>query len=270
MAPTPSTTVAPGRLQMLGRQFDYWATVYRRTWKGSVISSFLQPVLYVAAMGVLLGSFIDAGSANLEGAASYLVYVAPGFIAVTAMQTAVGEVLWPVMAMIKWHKTYYAMLATPLRVADLVAAHLAFAAFRIMLSCAVFMGVLAFFGVYTTVAGALAAFVVQLLVGMAFAAPLYGFSAGLKSEEGFGIVYRLGVIPMTLFSGAFFPISNLGPALEWMARFTPLWHGVDLTRMLVLGNVDVPLALLHLAVLLALVVVGWWWAVRRLTARLTD
>jgi lipooligosaccharide transport system permease protein len=266
-----SSTTAPGRLEMLGRQFDYWATVYRRTWKGSVISSFLQPVLYVAAMGVLLGGFIDrGGTADLEGASSYLVYVAPGFIAVTAMQTAVGEVLWPVMGMIKWHKTYYAMLATPLRVADLVAAHLAFAAFRIMLTCAVFMVVLAFFGVYTTVGGTLAAFAVQLLVGMAFAAPLYGFSAGVKSEEAFGVVYRLGIIPLSLFSGAFFPIDNLGPVLEWVARFTPLWHGVDLTRMLVLGHVDPALAAVHLAVLVLMVVVGWWWAVRRLTARLTD
>ncbi len=276
MSSTTSTTgagsapAAPGRLEMIGRQFDYWATVYRRTWKGSVISSFLQPVLYVAAMGVLLGSFIDRGTAELEGAPSYLIYVAPGFIAVTAMQTAVGEVMWPVMGMIKWHKTYYAMLATPLRVADLVAAHLAFAAFRIMLTCAVFMVVLAFFGVYTTIGGALAAFAVQLLVGMAFAAPLYGFSAGLKSEEGFGVVYRLGIIPMSLFSGAFFPIANLGPVLEWVAMFTPLWHGVDLTRMLVLGNVDPGLAALHVAVLLVLLVVGWWWAVRRLTARLSD
>jgi lipooligosaccharide transport system permease protein len=266
----PSPTVgAPTRRQMLGRQFDYWATVYLRTWKGSAISSFLQPVLYVAAMGVLLGGFVDRGGADLEGAPSYLVYVAPGFIAVTAMQTAVGEVMWPVMGMIKWHKTYYAMLATPLRVGDLVAAHLAFAAFRITLTCAVFMVVLAFFGVYTSVGGALLAFVLQLLIGMAFAAPLYGFSAGLKSEEGFGVVYRLGIIPLSLFSGAFFPITNLGPVLEWVARFTPLWHGVDLTRMLVLGNVDPGLAMVHLAVLVALVVVGWWWAVRRLTARLT-
>jgi len=132
------------------------------------------------------------------------------------------------------------------------------------------MFVLAFLGVYTSVAGALAAFAVQLLIGLAFAAPLYGFSAGLKSEEGFGVVYRLGIIPMSLFSGAFFPISNLGPVLEWVARFTPLWHGVDLTRMLVLGNVDAGLALVHLAVLAVLAVVGWWWAVRRLTERLSD
>ena len=51
------------------------------------------------------------------------------------------------------------------------------------------------------------------------------------------------MIPMFLFSGAFFPIANLPPALEWLARLTPLWHGVDLTRMLTLGTLDVPPAL---------------------------
>ena len=52
-------------------------------------------------------------------------------------------------------------------------------------------------------------------------------------------MFRLGVIPLFLFSGAFFPIANLDPVDGGLARLTPLWHGVDLTRMLTLGTVDV-------------------------------
>jgi lipooligosaccharide transport system permease protein len=109
---------------------------------------------------------------------------------------------------------------------------------------------------------------VQILVGLAFATPVYGLSAGLKDEMPFALVFRLGVIPMFLFSGAFFPIENLSPWMEQVARLTPLWHGVDLTRMLTLDQLDASSALIHLAYLGAVVVLGYWWATRRLTRRL--
>jgi lipooligosaccharide transport system permease protein len=75
-------------------------------------------------------------------------------------------------------------------------------------------------------------------------------------------------MPLFLFSGAFFPISNLSDPLEWLARLTPLWHGVDLTRMLTLGAVDGLAAMVHVAYLGAMVGFGWWWSLRRLTNRL--
>ncbi len=270
-APTTSR-VGPhaSRWAMVVRQLDYWLTVYHRTWKGSAVSSFLMPLLYVGAMGVLLGGYVDQGTADLEGAPSYLAYVAPGLVAAHAMQTAAGEVMWPVMGMIKWNRSYYSMIATPLSVADVVAAQLLFVLFRVASSCGVFLLVLAFFGVYESVAGAVVAFFVQVLIGLAFAAPLFGFSAGLRSEAGFAVVYRVGIVPLFLFSGAFFPISNLSAPLEWLARVTPLWHGVDLTRMLTLGQVDWGLAAVHVIYLAVLVAVGWWWSVRRLTNRLVD
>lgn len=249
-------------------QLDYWLTVYRRTWKGSAVTSFVMPLLYVGAMGVLLGGFVEADPQTLEGAPTYLAFVAPGLVAAQAMQTAAGETLWPVMGMIKWGRAYFGMIATPLTVADVVAAHLLFVLFRIATTCGVFLLVLSLFDVYASVSGVVAAFFVQLLIGMAFATPIFGYSAGLAGEAGFALVYRLVIMPLFLFSGAFFPIGNLSEPLEWLARVTPLWHGVNLTRMLTLGTLDPWLAAVHVAYLAALVVVGWWWAVRRLTNRL--
>jgi lipooligosaccharide transport system permease protein len=265
-----TVTPQPGRVAMALRQTEYWKTVYRRTWRGSVISSFISPMFYVAAMGLLLGGFIDAGGGDLEGAPTYLAYIAPGLLSAHVMQTAAGEVLWPVMGAIKWNKTYYGMIATPLTTADIVAAHLMYVLFRVATTAAVFMVVLGLFGVYQSWTGAVLAFGVQLLVGLAFGAVIYGYSAGLSSEAGFALIYRLVIIPLFLFSGAFFPISNLSEPLEWLARLTPLWHGVDLTRMLTLGQVDAGMALVHLAYLTTMSALGWWWAVRRLTNRLID
>nr|WP_246305714.1 ABC transporter permease [Nocardioides marinisabuli] len=249
---------------------DYWATVYRRTWRGSIVTSFVTPLLYVLAMGVLLGGFVEADAEVLEGATTYLAFVVPGMVAATTMTTVVGEVTYPVMAMVKWNKTYYSMTATPLAVPDIVLAHLGFVAFRVTVTAAVFLAVTAPFGVYESLPGVLAALVVQVLLGMAFAAPVYAFAAGLRDETAFALVFRLGMIPMFLFSGAFFPVANLDAPLEALARATPLWHGVDLTRMLVLGVPDWSMVLVHVGYLLALVALGWWWALRRLTRRLAQ
>ena len=245
------------------RMSDYWAVAYRRTWRGSAISSFVVPLLYILAMGVLLGGFVKGDPDKLEGATSYLSFVAPGMLAAQSMTTVFGEVTYPVMGMIKWHRSFYGMIATPLGVPDIVFAHLGFVVFRVALVSAVFLAVMAPFGVFTS-------FLVQLLIGLAFAAPLYALTAALKNESGFALVFRLGMIPMFLFSGAFFPVSNLDRWMEVLAKFTPLWHGVDLTRMLVLGRVDAGLAVVHVAYLGALALVGWALATRILHRRLAD
>jgi lipooligosaccharide transport system permease protein len=252
---------------MVARQRTYWLTAYKRTWKGSIVTSFVMPLLYVLAMGVLLGGYVSAG-ANLEGAPSYLAFVAPGLAAAHAMQTATGETTWPVMGNLKWHRTYFAMTATPLSVPDIVAAQLLFVVFRLATTSGVFLLVMAPFGVFESVLGVLLAWPVLMLVGLSFAGVFMAYSATIRSESAFAIIYRLLVIPLFLFSGAFFPISNLSPPLEWVARLTPLWHGVDLTRMLVLGQVRPGLALVHLGYLVLLSLVGWWLAAWRLARRM--
>lgn len=266
---TPAT--APrSTLQGALRMSDFWLTLYRRTWKGSVISSFVTPLLYVLAMGVLLGGFIKGDPAKLEGATSFLMFVAPGMLAAQSMTLVFGETMYPVMGMIRWNKTYFSMIASPLSVRDVVASQLAFVLLRVGLTSAVFILVMSPFGVFSSVGGALLALVVQVLVGLAFAAPMLALTSSLKDESAFSVIFRLGMIPMFLFSGAFFPVSNLDPVLEVLARLTPLWQGVDLTRMLTVGHVDAGWTLVHLAYLGVLAALGCVLAVRRLEKRLTS
>lgn len=255
-------------LQGMRRQSDYWLTVYKRTWKGSIISSFVAPIFYVLAMGVLLGGFIEGDPDRLEGATSYLAFIVPGLVAAHAMQTAVGETTYPVMGAIKWHKTYFAQLATPLAPVHLVAGHLMFVLARLATSCGVFMLVLVPFGVFESWWGPFLAFGSQLLVGMVFGSLVFGFSARLRSEEGFGVLFRLGVFPLFLFSGAFFPVDNLGSVGSFLAKLTPLWHGVNLSRMFAIDEIDWSMAALNIGVLVVLLVLGWFWAVSGLTKRL--
>jgi lipooligosaccharide transport system permease protein len=249
------------------RMFDYWLTVYKRTWKGTMISSFLLPMLYLAAMGIGLGSFVDSNGTGALGGVSYLQFIAPGLLASTAMQIAVGEATYPVLSGLKWQKFYHSMIATPLRPADVVYGQLAFIAFRVFTSCAVFLVIITLFGGLKSPLGVLG-LPVALLVGMAVASPIAAYATILDNDSGFAMVFRFGVVPAFLFSGAFFPVSQLPDWIEWLAYVSPLWHAVDLSRNLSLGTVNPLLALGNLAYLLAWFLVGTRLAVRGFTRKL--
>ena len=140
----------------------------------------------------------------------------------------------------------------------------------VLLACGVFLLVLAPFGVFESWWGVLVAWLVQGLVVLAFGTPVLLFSLSITGEESFALIFRLGMIPLTLFSGTFFPVANLGPVLEKVAMASPLWQGVNLTRMLALGEVDWALAVVHVGYLVVLAGVCWWLAVRRLGERLVS
>jgi lipooligosaccharide transport system permease protein len=258
-------------MRLAPRLVPYWVTAYKRTWRGSVISSFLLPFLYLSALGVGLGSFVDHNSGTRAlGGVTYLAFISPGLLATTAMGTAVGESTYPVMGGFKWDRTYYSMAATPLESSDILLAHLVTVAFRILTTCAVFLAVLAAFGSLVTWWGAVASLGVSVLLGMAYATPLFGLSARLPEPSAFALVYRLGLMPMMLFSGAFFPVSLLPPAVAWLAYLTPIWHGVYLSRMLTLDEVHVLPALGNVAYLSAWLVAGWYVSLRAFSNRLAQ
>ncbi len=154
------------------REFRFWLTNYRRTWRGSIYSSVLNPVLFLGAMGLGLGTLVDAHhSASLNGV-SYLVFFAPGLLAAQAMQTAMGESTYPVLGSVKWRKVYQAAAATPLRPRDIFHGHLLFTTMRLVMNCSVFLAVMAGFGAVRS-AWVLAAVPVAVLTGLAFVTPLW-------------------------------------------------------------------------------------------------
>lgn len=245
-------------MELVARQLDYWVTTYRRTWRGSTVTSFVMPLLFLTAMGVGLGGYVDDSSGPRSlGGVSYLAFIAPGLLATTAMQIAILESTYPVFGNIKWTKVYSSMIATPLRVVDVLNGHLLYVAFRLAQTCAVFLLLLAVFGVAGSVAGAVGALLVAVLVGMACATPVFGYSAWIKTDSGFAVLFRLGMIPMFLFSGAFFPVSQMPDTIEWLAYLTPVWHGVELCRGFTLGTAQLWPDVGHVGYLLAWVVVGW-------------
>ncbi len=250
------------------RVVENHARTYRRIWRGSIISTFLNPILYLAAMGVGLGVLVDEGAGRQSlGGFDYLTYLAPGLLAASAMQTGAGDAAWPVMAGIKWRRTYEAVLATPVAVRDLITGHLVWVTVRLFMMTTIFGFVMVMFGA-TGVAEAIRAIIPAIVTGLAFGASVTAFSATTADHTGLTNLFRFGIVPMFLFSGTFFPISQLPGWTQPIAYATPLWHGVELTRGWALGINPTFSAALHFGYLGLWIVAGSLLAVRQLRKRM--
>jgi lipooligosaccharide transport system permease protein len=249
------------------RAFRCWLTVYRRTWRSSVWSSVTGPLFYLGALGIGLGSLVDKhGTASL-GRVSYLAFVAPAILASGAMNTAMGEASYPVFGSVKWNKIYIAAQATPLRPGDIYRGHLLFMMMRIAMNAALVTVYMAAFGATRSWWVGLA-WPAATLTGLAFAAPIAAWAVLLKTESAFAYLFRFALMPLMLFSGTFFPLSQLPGWLRAVAYATPLWHGVALCRGLSLGHLSPLGALGHVAYLAVLAAAGIWAGARTYRRRL--
>jgi lipooligosaccharide transport system permease protein len=230
------------------------ALVYKRVWRGSLFSSFVQPTLFLFALGMGVGTMVDAGGAGLPGGVTYAEFLAPGLLAAAAMQAAAFESSYPVLGKMTWDRNYEAITATPLRVADLVLGELAWIGIRLITIAVAFIAVMSAFGIPRSPLVLLAVPAV-VLTGLAFAAPVVAYAATLKTSSTFNVMFRFIITPLFLFSGVFFPIGRLPHGLERAAWATPLFHGVQLVRGLTLGTVPAAWAF-HVAYLAGMTCAG--------------
>jgi len=241
----------------MARVVEHRAMQYRRTFRASLFSSFLSPLMFLGAMGIGLGTYVDRSGNDLLGGISYLAFLAPGLLAATVMQSAAFEATFPIVGGLTWSRTFHAMYAAPIRPRDIALGNLAWIAVRVTLIAIVFTAVMTVVGAASS---PLVVFAIPaaVLTGMAFAAPIAAFSATQRTMEKFSAIFRFGITPLFLFSGTFFPIESLPAFLQPVAWISPLYHGVALTRGLALGTAAAePLAMVvHVVVLCAIVVGG--------------
>jgi lipooligosaccharide transport system permease protein len=245
---------------------ESWLTAYKRTWRGSIFGRFLSPLLFLLSMGLGLGSLVNK-SAGGVGGVPYLQFVVPGILAAQAMWVAMGESTYQVLGAIRWNMKYHAMLSTPVGVDDILIGHLTYVALQLTNATAIFMAVGAVFGSFASW-WVLLALPITVLTGMAFAVPIFAFSASQDSDGGFNILFRFIMTPLFLFSGIFFPVDQLPAILRPIAWVMPLWHGVQADRSLALGSPGFTSIAGHTAYLLFVIAVGGWLARRAFNKRL--
>jgi lipooligosaccharide transport system permease protein len=243
---------------------------YRRTWRGTVISSFVNPVLFLTALGVVLGDLVD--DADNELTIPYLTFVATGLMAATAMQAGAGDGSWPVMAGVKWRKEFHGAITTPIGPADIVVGRFYWGVIRLTFMLGVFAVIAVLFGALE-IGPALLAVPPAVVTGLAFQTTITAFTVTREDETSLSTLFRFGIIPLFLFSGTFFPISQLPEALQWIAYATPLFHGAELVRKIALPEVDASVVTalsvwVHVAYLVTMTGLGLFLASRHLSRRL--
>lgn len=246
------------------REFTYWLLQYRRTWRGTIVISVLNPLLFLLGIGAGLGHLVDRHPAGPIAGVSYLAFFAPGMLAASAMQTGFLEASGRVAMAAGFDGSYRAAATTPLGPAQIMGGHLLFIAFRVISSSAAFAAVMLAFRV-THGWWALGALAAASLTGIAFAAPAAAWAVALRHRRQIDSVFRFVVVPMYLLSGTFFAVAQLPPWLRGVTYVLPLYHGAELCRTLALGTATPAGVALHAGVLLAMLVAGL--AVGRITYR---
>ena len=265
-AATERSRRVPGGLVLSWRQFRFWLTLFRRTWRGTVLSAILGPIMYLTAMGVGIGTLINQNH-DLPGGVGYLSFIAPGVLAAMAMQNGMGEGSFAVLGSLRWNGNYWAAVNTPQRPQDVLLGTAMQGLMRILGLSVVFFASMVGFGTVHSAWGLLA-LPVALLTGAVFLFAMMAFSVTLDTDQGLNAAFRFVMTPLFLFSGTFFPWQQLPGWMQPIAFATPLWHGVVLSRELTLGTVDAGSALIHVGYLLAALAVAYGVARRNFRRRL--
>ena len=236
------------------RQTRFWLTWQRRTLRGTVVTALLGPLLYLTAMGLGLGSLVDKEH-TLPGGESFLVFVAPGVLAATAMQSAFADATYPVLGSVKWVGNYWAAINTPQQPKDVLRGHALFILLRVTMITGFFLGIMAAFGAIPSWEGLLA-WPAAVLTGAAFTLPVMAYSITVKSDVTLSNLFRFVMTPLFLFSGTFFPWRQLPSWAYPIAYATPLWHGTELCRSLTLGTATWSSVAINVSYLTILAAVG--------------
>ncbi len=240
--------------------------VWRRTWRGSVFTAFVQPLLFLGAMGLGLGGLVDERTTGVGGL-RYVEFVAPGLLVASAMLSVAGDALWGVMAGVKWMGQFRSMVHTAVAPGDVFAGRAMAAGVRAGVAAAAFLFVAALLGGVTSWWAPLAVPIAVLLAVMT-SAVLSSYSVGREGDQTFSLIMRLGIIPLFLFSGTFFPVSQLPDGIEPLAWLSPLWHAAEAARMATAGGIE-PVILVHIGVLVAITAAVTPIGIRAFEKRLT-
>lgn len=220
--------------------------LYQRTWKLNILPNFFEPVLYLLAMGVGVGAYITE-----MGGTSYIAFLAPGLVAVAAMNGASFEVTYNAFVRMNFEKTYESMLTTPIQPEDVLAGEILWATTRATLYGGCFLLIAMLWGLVTPL-HALLALPITPLAGLLFAAIGIAFSLRIPSIDLFSFYFTLFLMPLFLFSDVFFPLEErLEGAWIYVAEALPLLHPVRLMRSAFQGNWS-PVLLWDLAYVLVL------------------
>jgi lipooligosaccharide transport system permease protein len=265
-----NVVVSPGRVPgwwgaIVAQTEGQW-TWYRKNFLVTGVRGILQPVLYLGAMGLAFGSQVRSGV--LPHGLSYAQYLLPALIMADALQTAFADSSYPISSGFKWQKDIIAVTNTPVAPFQVVVGKLTWTSMRLVWMISLYILIAVPFGAVVSPA-ILWTLPLSILLANAVAAPVMAVAAAIKEEgNAFNFLRRFVLIPMTLFAGTYFPITNLPILLKVFAWISPLWHATELSRAVSFGIGPVWPFLGHLAYLFLWAGVGMYVARQKFIQRL--
>ncbi|MES2092779.1 MAG: ABC transporter permease [Actinomycetota bacterium] len=244
------------------RRFGSWYVAEHRIrgirsyYKTLLFTAIGSPFMYLFALGVGLATLVDNSSGL--GGTSYLAFVAPALIASAAVTAAVEECTYPILMGFKWNPIFFGMNAAPISGNQIVNGIFIAVLARLLPTTLIYYLVMLVFGAAPSPLGVLD-IPIALLTGMAFGLVIASYMATVQEDVGQpAFIQRFIVTPLFLFSGTFFPLSQMPVFLQWIGWISPLWHGTELGRVVSYGAIEPGwLTLVHLLYPLALCVYGW-------------
>lgn len=232
--------------------------------------TILNPLLYLLSIGVGVGSLIshNLGPHGMDGV-SYLTFIAPALLASSAIQAAQDEVTFPTFQGFKWNRIFYGINATPQTGTNIAGGVFLAAIARTVLGVSVYSTILYFFGAMNSPHSYLA-IPIAIFSGAAFGAVVLAFAASTdKEDKFFTTMGRFVVGPMFLFSGTFYPITNMPLAIQIFGWVSPLWHSIELGRWATYGHkISTTMVVVHFTYLLAMLILGLFFAFRLYSKKL--
>lgn len=255
------------------RRWGFWYVAEHkiramRGYTGTLIATAIgTPFLYLFAFGVGLATLITENVGPVPGI-TYIQFVAPALLATAALLVAMEEYTFGILLGLKWNPTFIGMNATPITGRQIVDGIMIFIAIRMLITAGIYYLMMLAFGAVDPGWSALT-IVAGMLAGFAFA-PVAAYSATIQEDRGqFAILQRTIVLPLTLFSGTVFPLTQLPIFLQWIGWVSPLWHASELGRQFVYGPTEpIWLTITHVVYLVALGIIGWQLCVHFVARRL--
>ena len=241
-----------------------------RAYVGSMILIQLgSPFLYLLGLGLGLGILVDAnqGSTGVDGV-PYLTFLAPALVLATAMQLSSQENTYGVFGGFKWFPMFLAMHGTPISAAHIVIGFQLSVLARVLPAAVMYVAVIVAVGIAG--ASALLLLPVALLLATSVGFAVMSWVATQTEDRGqLSFIERFVVVPLTLFSGTYFPLETLPSLLQWIGWISPLWHAAELGRTALYGAAMPPhMMLVHVGFLVALASVTCLLSIRTFRRRL--
>ncbi|OPX63278.1 MAG: ABC-2 type transporter [Methanomassiliicoccales archaeon PtaB.Bin134] len=227
--------------------------VFLTTWKTNFVPPFLEPILYLLAMGLGFGALIPEDIVYRGMSVEYIKFLAPGLIAISVMYGAFFECTYSSFVRMYYQKTFDAIMATPLSLEDIIAGEILWGATKSFINATIVLAVVAVLG-YAELPLLLIIPAIAFLGGLMFASLAMLFTALVPNMDSFNYPFFLFITPMFLFSGTFFPLSVLPVWGQQLALALPLTHISNMVRDLSysMATMDVALGFVYLAALTAL------------------